>query len=165
MKMVENKRFVITLLFLIGFGLLLPVAIYAGDDTLAPVTFYEFTETSGGNGWYTSVEVTLSPYDFDQDTSTPASGVYCTYYKVGGQWYTHYGEYDFSFYLPEGKGQEVEFYSVDNAGNEESHRFTDKRNVDWTEPESMGENFGFVKIPRCFEFSTARDKMRHIKLA
>ena len=96
-------------------------------DRIRPVTFVDYDEGKGDNGWYIYVYVTLEPYD-------ATSGVNYTGYKVGGTWKTHYGESDFSFYLPDGASQEAEFYSVDNAGNQESHRYTDKKNVDGTEP-------------------------------
>ena len=96
-------------------------------DRINPVTFVYYDEGKGDNGWYIYVYVTLDPYD-------TTSGVNYTGYKVGGTWNTHYGESEFSFFLPDGTSQQAEFYSVDNAGNQESHRYTDTKNVDGTEP-------------------------------
>jgi len=74
------------------------------DDTTPPVTTISFDppEPDGDNGWYVSnVTVTLNATD-------DMSGVDETYYRISsGAWYI----YEANFI--------IEYYSVDNAGNEE----------------------------------------------
>ncbi len=79
-------------------------------DTTAPVT----TASNGGNpapGWNVGqVTVTLSPYD-------ALSGVASTHYRVdSGDW----SSYSFPFVVMGEGVHSVQFYSVDNAGNEEN---------------------------------------------
>ncbi|MCD6512415.1 MAG: PKD domain-containing protein [Thermoplasmata archaeon] len=79
-------------------------------DTSSPVTNVTLNGTAGKNGWYVSnVTVTLNASD-------PTSGVEKTYYRVDkGNW----SEYSHSFVVS-GEGTHiVEFYSVDDAGNNE----------------------------------------------
>ena len=81
------------------------------DDTMPPVTtiYFDPPEPDGDNGWYVSnVTVTLNATD-------DMSGVNRTLYRIGsGAWYIfteQFGFYEANFI--------IEYYSVDNAGNEE----------------------------------------------
>ncbi|NEU55289.1 OmpL47-type beta-barrel domain-containing protein [Halorussus sp. MSC15.2] len=83
-------------------------------DTTTPMTTSGTNATPNENGWYTSdVNVTLTPIDV-------SSGVNATYYRVDGDW----KQYDAStgVHLTTDGNHTVEFYSVDEAGNEEAHR-------------------------------------------
>lgn len=87
--------------------------ITSGGDTTPPVTTATLDPASpdGPAGWYISpVEVTLSATDDD-------SGVNYTQYRIdNGSWITYSGPFTVS-----SNGQhQVDFYSVDNAGNVES---------------------------------------------
>jgi hypothetical protein len=83
------------------------------DDTTPPVTTISFypPEPDGENGWYISdVTVTLNATDDD-------SGVNTTYYRVDeGIWYNYSGSF---ILVGDGEDILIEFYSVDNAGNQE----------------------------------------------
>jgi hypothetical protein len=97
------------------------------DDITPPVTTISFNplEPNGDNGWYVSnVTVTLNASDDD-------SGVNTTHYRInGGIWYN----YSEPFILVEdGKDILIEFYSTDNAGNQEEVKSV-KINIDQTKP-------------------------------
>ena len=98
------------------------------DDTTPPVTTISFDppEPDGENSWYVSdVTVTLNATD-------DLSGVNATYYRInGGEWET----YDSPFVIS-GDGDDIliEFYSIDNAGNQESHKHA-TIDMDQTEPD------------------------------
>ena len=86
------------------------------DDTTPPVTTISFDppEPDGENGWYVSdVTVTLNATD-------DLSGVNITYFRInGGEWEI----YESPFVISEdGDDIFIEFYSIDNAGNQESHK-------------------------------------------
>jgi hypothetical protein len=98
----------------------------AGYDITPPVTDYsvEPATPNGKNGWYvTPVNVTLTATD-------AISGVAHTEYRIdGGLWLAYTGKIT----LSEGGECIIEFYSVDNAGNqEETKNVTIK--VDTTSP-------------------------------
>ena len=87
------------------------------DDTTPPVTTctLEPPEPNGLNGWYVDyVEVTLNATD-------DISGVNVTYYRINNGSWIGYAE---SFELYESNYYTIEFYSVDNAGNEEDAKNT-----------------------------------------
>ncbi len=79
-------------------------------DGVAPSTAISFTGSSSFNGWRTSaVQVTLSPSD-------ARSGVAATYYNVdGGPTQTYSGP----FMVDGSAVHQVNYWSVDNAGNTE----------------------------------------------
>ena len=79
-------------------------------DTTPPVTAYYPTGQEGDNGWFRSpVSITLVPSD-------NGSGVASTFYRVdGGPWHQGTG-----FLLGVDGIHTLQFYSVDNAGNQET---------------------------------------------
>ena len=82
------------------------------DDTTPPVTTVTLDppEPDGDNGWYVSdVEVTLYATD-------DLSGVNTTYYRINNGTWEMYTE---PFILESDGYYMIEYYSVDNAGNEE----------------------------------------------
>jgi hypothetical protein len=100
----------------IGIVLLLLASIIplvSADDTTPPVTTISFdpSEPNGNNGWYVSdVNVTLNATDEE-------SGVNKTYYRLNeGEW----KEYINQFIVTSNGVIQVDYYSVDNAGNNES---------------------------------------------
>ena len=97
------------------------------DDTTPPVTTISFDppEPDGDNGWYVSdVEVTLNATD-------DMSGVNVTYYRINNGTLETYIE---PFIVKADGMYLVEFYSVDNAGNEEEAK-PSELNIDQTKPE------------------------------
>jgi len=96
-----------------------------------PVTTISFDppEPNGCNGWYISnVTATLNVTDED--------GINATYYKIdGGEWNTYTSPFIIS---EEGKNILIEFYSVDNLGNEETHKSV-TLDIDKTPPEIIIE--------------------------
>lgn len=98
----------------------------AGVDTTTPVTTHSLSGTIGDNDWYVSnVEITL-------DATDDTSGVDYTNYRIdGGSWNTYTG----TFTVTSDGEYIIEYYSVDNAGNEEQEKnFTIK--IDKTKPET-----------------------------
>ena len=97
------------------------------DDTIPPVTTISFNplEPDGENGWYVSdVTVTLNATDDD-------TGVNTIYYRVdGGIWYNYSEPF---ILVDDGKDILIEFYSIDNAGNQEEVKSV-KINIDQTKP-------------------------------
>ena len=97
------------------------------DDTISPVTFvtYNPPEPNGDNGWYVSdVTVILNASD-------DFSGVNITKYRVdGGGWQIYIEPFILNF---DGKNILIEFYSIDNAGNQEEVK-SDVIDVDRTKP-------------------------------
>jgi len=83
------------------------------DDTTPPITTHSLDPLTpdGDNGWYVS-DVTVS-----LNATDDISGVNITYYRVdGGEWEV----YDSTFVISEdGDGILIEYYSVDNADNQE----------------------------------------------
>jgi hypothetical protein len=98
------------------------------DDTTPPVTTISFNppEPDGENGWYVSiVTVTLNATDDD-------SGVNVTYYRVdGGIWYNYTEPF---ILVDDGEDIFIEFYSVDNVGNQEEIK-SDVVDIDKTKPD------------------------------
>jgi hypothetical protein len=98
------------------------------DDIIPPVTTISFnpTEPDGENGWYISnVTVTLNATDDD-------SGVNITKYRIDGSIWYNYSE---PFILVEdGKDILIEFYSIDNTGNQEEIKSV-VIDIDQTKPE------------------------------
>ena len=84
-------------------------------DSRPPVTEVEIRGSSGDDGWHTSpVTVYLNATD-------DLSGVNHTYYKLGtGPWL----EYTAPFVVSANGNQTLQYYSVDRAGQEESHKTT-----------------------------------------
>ena len=98
------------------------------DDTNPPVTTISFNppEPDGDNGWYVSnVTVILNAAD-------EISGVNITKYRIdGGIWQT----YTEPFILDDdGEDILIEFYSIDNAGNQEEIKSAEI-NIDKTIPD------------------------------
>jgi len=99
------------------------------DDIIPPVTTISFkpSEPDGENGWYVGdVTVTLNATDDD-------SGVNITYYRVNSGVLQTYIE---PFILVEdGENILIEFYSTDNAGNQEEVKSANI-DIDQTPPDS-----------------------------
>jgi hypothetical protein len=115
-----KKKFLaigIILLFILLAGSPIPGISYYRDDTTPPVTTISFIppESSGQNGWYVyDVTVILNASDND-------SGVNVTKYRVYYQPWKNYTE---PFILSkEGRDIQIEYFSVDNAGNIETVKF------------------------------------------
>ena len=85
--------------------------IVSNDDTTPPVTtiYFDPPEPDGDNGWYVSnVTVMFNATD-------DMSGVNVTYYRISyGAWYIYTEPFAFG-----AANFIIEYYSVDNAGNEE----------------------------------------------
>ncbi len=101
------------------------------DDTTPPVTTCALDppEPDGDNGWYVNdVNVTLNATD-------DMSGVKEIKYRVGsGSWQTITGD-NGSFIVDEdGNDIPIEYYAIDNAGNEETHQIV-KIDKDQTKPD------------------------------
>jgi len=97
------------------------------DDTTPPVTTISFDppETDGLNGWYvSSVTVTLNATDGD-------SGVNVTIYKIDHGMWQIYAE---PFILSVDGVCLIEYFSIDNAGNQEEVKSA-IINIDKTKPE------------------------------
>jgi len=99
----------------------LPEELYAlvipdADDFCPPVTTYSLDplEPNGENGWYVNdVNVTLNATD-------DISGVKTIYYKIpGDDWKSHSGDSIKILLDHDCLMDLIEFYSVDNAGNQE----------------------------------------------
>jgi hypothetical protein len=92
------------------------VSFGSGADTTAPVTKYHFdkiTGTSNGQPFIKGFTVSLQATDI-------GSGVKSTLYKINdGSWIT----YTNPFTIYAGTTHTVEYYSTDNAGNEELNNF------------------------------------------
>jgi len=94
------------------------------EDTMPPETFIYLSGSQGDNGWYVSnVTVILSATD-------SGSGVKSTKYKIGsGSWQT----YSSSFQLTTEGITTVNYYSVDNADNQEEQQSREIK-IDKTSP-------------------------------
>jgi len=108
-------------------ALVIPWGVYYDP----PVTTISFDppEPNGCNGWYVSnVTATLNVTDEDE--------VNATYYRIGGgEWNTYTSPFIIS---EEGENINIEFYSVDNLGNEETHKSA-TLDIDKTPPEIIIE--------------------------
>lgn len=106
---------------------------YIGTDYEPPWTEYELTPSvpNGENGWYTlSVELTLYPHD---DISPPEEII--TYYKINGGSQKIYSAVNKPHISSERRNNEVEFWSVDAAGNNETpHKIVSDIMIDRTKP-------------------------------
>ena len=106
---------------------------YIGADYEPPWTEYDITPAvpNGENGWYTvTVEVTLYPHD---DISPPEEII--TYYKINGGTQKIYSAVNKPQISSERRNNEVEFWSVDAAGNNETpHKFIKNIMIDRTKP-------------------------------
>ena len=101
------------------------------DDTTPPVTTCTLDppEPDGDNGWYVNdVNVTLNATD-------DMSGVKEIKYKIGSaSWYTITGDNGTFVVDCDGNDLPIEFYAIDNVGNEEIHQ-TITIDKDKTEPD------------------------------
>jgi trimeric autotransporter adhesin len=92
------------------------VSFGSGSDTTAPVTKYHFDQISGtssGKPFIKGFTVSLQATDI-------SSGVMSTQYRINnGSWNTYTNP--FTFYA--GTTHSVEYYSTNNAGNDEIHNF------------------------------------------
>jgi hypothetical protein len=106
---------------------------YIGADYEPPWTEYDITPAvpNGENGWYTvTVEVTLYPHD---DISPPEEII--TYYKINGGTQKIYSAVNKPQISSERRNNEVEFWSVDAAGNNETpHKTIKNIMIDKTKP-------------------------------
>jgi len=106
---------------------------YIGADYEPPWTEYEITPAvpDGENSWYTlTVEVTLYPHD---DISPPEEII--TYYKINGGSQKIYSSSNKPQISSERSNNELEFWSVDAAGNNETpHNFINNIMIDRTKP-------------------------------
>jgi hypothetical protein len=96
------------------------ICIKAQVDTVAPITIGTISGTMI-YGWYSS------PVTFTATASDDVSGVAATYYKIdGGSTLTYSAPITISV---NGEHQ-IEYWSVDNVGNEEIHKFTPTFRID-----------------------------------
>jgi hypothetical protein len=122
------------------------------DDTTPPVTTYTLDppEPDGENGWYVrDVEVTLNATD-------DMSGVKEIKYKIGSwSWQTISGDNGTFIIDIDGNDLWIQYYAIDNAGNEESHNsFTidmdqtvpDAEDIWWETYEIDGKWFLVISI-------------------
>ena len=106
-----------------AFGLLVN---HTQPDTEPPETNHELDGTTGENDWYVScVTITLIATD-------DLSGVAATYYRIdGGDWM----EYTEPFEVCDDGEHTLEYYSVDNAENEEEIKGPFDFKIDQTPPQ------------------------------
>jgi len=105
--------------------------IVSNDDTTPPVSthYVDPATPNGDNGWYVNdVEVTL-------DATDDMSGVKEIRYRIGGgSWQTISGHHGTFMIDEDGDDIPIEYYAIDNAGNEEDiNSFT--IDMDQTEPD------------------------------
>jgi hypothetical protein len=94
-------------------------------DTVAPDTLCSISGTLGCNDWYTS-EVAVNFQATDNRV-----GVKETYYRInGGAWQLFTGR----FAVSADGAHTIEYYSVDNVGNEEEIKTCDSFKIDQTPP-------------------------------
>ncbi|UCD14566.1 MAG: hypothetical protein JSW60_03870 [Thermoplasmatales archaeon] len=122
---------VVVILLLVGMSVPSTGNMASFDDITPPITTCTLDppEPDGDNGWYVSdVTVTLNATD-------DMSGVKEIKYKIGtGSWQTIPGD-NGSFIIDiDGGNLQIEFYAIDNVGNEESHH-TFEIDMDQTSPE------------------------------
>ena len=108
-----KKYLAVVVIFLfISVSVISSTGMVFNDDTTPPVTTHALDppEPNGDNGWYISnVIVTLNATD-------DMSGVNATYFRINnGTWET----YTESFVIQTDGYYTIEYYSVDNTGNEE----------------------------------------------
>jgi hypothetical protein len=106
---------------------------YIGADYEPPWTEYTLTPSTpnGENGWYTvSVELSLYPHD---DISPPEEII--TYYRINGGTQKIYNAVNKPQISSERRNNEVEFWSMDAAGNNETpHNIITDIMIDRTKP-------------------------------
>ncbi len=106
---------------------------YIGSDYDPPWTVYEINPSNpdGNNGWYTiSVELSFTAHD---DVS-PSEDI-ITYYKINDGNMKIYDQNNKPRISTEKPDNKIEFWSVDNAENEESpHNFVNDIKIDKTKP-------------------------------
>lgn len=105
---------------------------WIGSDIDPPWTEYELmpSEPNGENGWYTSnVEVIFDAHD---DVSPPNEIL--TYYKINDGSQQLYNAQNPPKISSDGSNNKVEFWSVDSAGNEETHQFITGVKIDKSSP-------------------------------
>jgi hypothetical protein len=94
-------------------------------DQMPPMTTHTFSGNVGKNGWYLNGNILLNPID-------NTSGVSHTYYKIdSGAW----TEYTVPVVFSSDGIHTLEYYSVDNAGNEEPVKGPITFKLDSTPPE------------------------------
>ena len=108
-----------------------------GADDTPPVSNHVLVPAApnGDNGWYVSdVEVTLSAGDPEIGCEIAGSGVKEINYKIGGgSWQTLPGEEGGTFIIDvDDENLAIEYYSVDDVGNEESPHNSFQINMDQT---------------------------------
>jgi len=100
-----------------------------GTDTEAPVTTESFNGKPGNNGWYTSGG------DVALDATDAGSGVAAIHYILNGGAEVAVPDDSATIQLtPEGV-YTLEYWAVDNVGNEELPHKTAEIKIDWTPPE------------------------------
>ena len=96
-------------------------------DKTAPETTYSISSFEGKNGWHVS-NVTIA-----LNASDNASGINATYYRIDeGEWQ----EYKEEIVVTKQGEHIIEFYSIDNAGNEEEAKNLTVK-IDKSEPETI----------------------------
>ncbi len=97
--------------------------------TIPPITIASYDGNEGENNWYISdVIVKLDA------TDNCGSGIKATYYQIdGGGWQEYSGPFTIT---KEGSNIEIEYYSVDNAGNNEDPPNSDEVKIDKTKPDT-----------------------------
>jgi hypothetical protein len=101
--------------------------LVSADDTTPPTTtiILDPPAPTGLNGWYIT-DVTITLYAVDNE-----SGVNTTYYRLNNDTWVEYTE---PFNISTDGIWEIDYYSVDFAGNQESLQNTDIK-IDETKPE------------------------------
>jgi len=124
--MIRKGLAVCIILLFIGMNILSTNGMMIFDeDTTPPVTTHEFIGTEGDNDWYVSdVTVELTATD-------DMSGVNVTYYMVDFEEWTIY---DYPIVIINDGEHVIEYYSVDNAGNEEDVKGPYEFKIDQTPP-------------------------------
>ena len=94
-------------------------------DQMPPMTTHTFSGDVGKNGWYLNVDILLNAID-------NTSGVNHIYFKIDSDDWT---EYTVPVVFTSDGTHTLEYYSVDNAGNEETVKGPFTFKLDQTKPE------------------------------
>jgi hypothetical protein len=113
-------------------------AVFVGADGTPPVSSHTMVPDTpdGDNGWHVSdIEVTVEAYDPEIGCGNPGSEVNRIMYKIGtGSWISIPGDYGTFTIDVDGENLQIQYYAVDNVGNEETtHSFN--VDMDQTVPE------------------------------
>jgi hypothetical protein len=144
MNPIRKGLAVAVIVLLVGMSVTSTGRLMSDDDTTPPVTTHKFDPPfpNGDNDWYISdLEITLTATD-------DSSGVNATYYRINN---IEWREYIEPVIISDDGYCFFEYYSIDNAGNEEDvHSFTIK--IDQTKPKL-----------RCYYWLYKEDRKWHVK--